>query len=107
MVPSAYWIDPGNSDCQPRCGRRPGIGRDDAPPECWVPLPELLLELSPLPVDGHSRFKPLTSPPLLALSCELLLSIIACGELSSVWVSRLVAAALLIPAMHRAQPMNR
>jgi hypothetical protein len=62
-----YWIDPGNSDCQPRCGRRIGIDPDEPPPERSLPLLEVLPELSLPLVDGQSRFNPTTSPPLLLL----------------------------------------
>ncbi|GGY14046.1 hypothetical protein GCM10008098_00860 [Rhodanobacter panaciterrae] len=101
-----YWIDPGSNDCQPRCGRRVGAGAEEPPPERSLLLLDVLLEL--LLVDGHSRFSPSASPPLLVLlSRGLALSIVACGELSTSWVSRLAAAALPIPAMHKAQPINQ
>jgi hypothetical protein len=67
MTPSAYWIDPGSSDCQPRCGRRVGVGAEEAPPEWSLPLPEVLPELSLLLAGGQSRVSPSASPPLPGL----------------------------------------
>jgi hypothetical protein len=73
-----------------------------------LPLLEVLPELSLLLADGQSRFNPSASPPLLVLpSCELVLSSVACEELSCPWVSELAAVALPIPAMHKAQPISQ
>ena len=100
-------MEPGSSDCQPRCSRRVCVGADEAPPEWSLPLLELLPELSLLLVDGQSRDSPSASPPLALPPCVLALSAVACGELSKSWVSRLVAVALPIPAMHKAQPISQ
>lgn len=99
-------MDPGSNDCQPRCGRWVGVGTDE-PPEWSLLLPDgVLLDVSLLLDGGQSRFNPSASPPLLALpSCGVALSIVAWGELSIPCVSMLDAAALPMPAMHKAQPI--
>jgi len=76
-------MDPGSSDCQPRCGWRECAGAEEAPPERSLLLPEVLLELSlPEARAGASRVSPSASPLLLLMSRELTLSDAACWVLS-------------------------
>ncbi len=76
-------MDPGSSDCQPRCGWRECAGVEEAPPERSLLLPEVLLELSLLVAcDGASRVSPSASPLLLLMSREPALSEAACWALS-------------------------
>src|SRR3546814_20161518 len=100
MPPNAYWIDPGSSDCQPRCGRGAGAGAGEAAPER-----SLLLRTAPLvlllPGLLFSRFMPSTSPAMpSSLSCDD--ALLAVGlPLSTPRLSRLAAA--VAPAQARSE----
>lgn len=102
-------MDPGNSDCQPSCGWRVRAGAEEAPPERSESLLEVLPELSLLLLlcAVPSRSRPSTSPPPLLLSRVLPPSVTAREDASISWVSALVAAAPLMPPMHKAQPISQ
>lgn len=99
-------MDPGSSDCQPRCACRGRAGAETPPPDRSLLLLDALLGLSLLGV-GESWFKPKASPLQLLASRGLVLSAAACAEVSISWVPRLAAAALPMPAMHKAPPISQ
>lgn len=96
-------MDPGSSDCQPRCERWGVAGAVAAASERSLLLSELLLPLSLFVLcDVPSCARPSASPPL-ALSRELP----ACVEESTSRVSVLAAKAVPMLAMHSVHPISQ
>lgn len=104
VVRDAYWMDPGNNDCQPRWVWRTRAGAVWTLP-ARSPAPDVSAGVS-TPLPRGSRTRPSTSLPVaLPPSCTVPPLKVACAELSMSWDSPAVVAPTPILAMHSAQPI--